>query len=252
MEAWVEPRYELSQPCSVPIEHVIRETEKRRWSYALCKIIAVHDETNNSQTHQSPTQKPFLHLIWTQNAILHTVLHTLADAKLCINAPRIWNEYTERGGGGGKETTFKRAMWMRARSRLLDARAISISSAESRKSASITGSNTWDPSNQNRSHTQRGPKKAESAHAIRGSREGEETLGSPWGSGARRRVPSGGGGGRRGPQRRRRRPPREPARSGAWPATRPWRASPARPLGRESGGREGEKFLWAWGGRELV
>jgi hypothetical protein len=149
------------------------------------------------------------------------------------------SETSIQSHGGRKQVTFKRAMCMRARSRLLDASAISISSADSPKFASITGSNTWDQGNQNPNHTPRGLKKAESAHAIRGSREGEETLGSPWESGARMQVPSGGGGGRRGPQRRRRRSPLpEAANSRAWPATRAWHASPARPLGRRAGSGE--------------
>jgi hypothetical protein len=30
MGAWVKPRYKLSQPCFVPIEHMIRERERKK------------------------------------------------------------------------------------------------------------------------------------------------------------------------------------------------------------------------------
>lgn len=146
---------------------------------------------------------------------------------------------------------------MRARSWLLAMSAVSISSADSPRFPSITGSNTWKPKKipkpkprkpntpipiQPNPWSRRGTKKKEKEKKGSPSRNG-----SPGESGAPTRAPSCGGGGRGGP-------PAPAATRGGPPGTRPGasRASPARPScgdWRRQAGKWGKFWWWEAGGR---
>jgi hypothetical protein len=120
-------------------------------------------------------------------------------------------------------------MCIRARSRLFVMSAVSISSAESPRSASITGSKTCE--------SQSDYDEAKKGSPGGGKENPRRSGGSPGGSGERRRAPTGGGGVHGDP--RGRRPLAAAVPPGTSPERRASRASPARPWGRGTlGGRE--------------